>query len=463
MTWRDTIEIHPAANMFPLMTPAELQELADDIKENGQHEKVKVLSVYPGKGEGCDGQKLWRSAIKQGTARHILVDGRNRLDAMELAGVPIFGDGSTDDVPGPLLPNDVAEVTPYWVHDDDITAYVIGLNIHRRHLTSAQKRDAIAALLKANPEQSDRAVAAIAKVDHTTVGTVREKLESTGGIPQLKERKGKDGKTRTATPKKQEVAKVDPVVKPTVAPEPEPDEDGAPIVGLNDQQIRELYEAAEPDMQRWAGEYFDWDKKRRDAAWLILINHNAFGERDPRGTRDGLNVPWAASEGEADDHDWTDDYVSLKDGARTIASQLIEMDQNKLKRIAAYINDHLKHPERTPYERSVALGMSGVVGPDGKALSKTAALKHLRENPVYCVEAVDADGQRWGNKVRFATECEAKLYADAFAVERDGYASAEVIEVPCEPVICSVKAEGKEVQVAFVDGMCHQFEWRPVA
>jgi hypothetical protein len=33
--WHEHLEIHPAAELFPLMSPAELKELADDIKKNG--------------------------------------------------------------------------------------------------------------------------------------------------------------------------------------------------------------------------------------------------------------------------------------------------------------------------------------------------------------------------------------------------------------------------------------------
>jgi len=42
--WRDVLTIHPAAELFPRMTPDELRALGDDIKKNGLH--VPVTSMY---------------------------------------------------------------------------------------------------------------------------------------------------------------------------------------------------------------------------------------------------------------------------------------------------------------------------------------------------------------------------------------------------------------------------------
>ena len=54
--------------------------------------------------------------------------------------------------------------------------------------------------------------------------------------------------------------------------------------------------------------------------------------------------------------------ISLTDRAPYIAQKLIEMDdQDKLRKIARLINDHLKHPYRTPDQRAVALGLAGVL------------------------------------------------------------------------------------------------------
>lgn len=70
------------------------------------------------------------------------------------------------------------------------------LNIHRRHLNTKQKREAIAEHLKDVPEMSDRAIAEVFGVDHKTVSSVRSEISASGEIPHLAETTGKDGRTR---------------------------------------------------------------------------------------------------------------------------------------------------------------------------------------------------------------------------------------------------------------------------
>ena len=127
--WRDRLPIHPAA-LFPLMNKDELRELADDIKQNGLKEQVKY--VY-------DEEKQV----------NYLLDGRNRLDALELLGRGGLLPGSKED-------RDM-EIFDEVFSDDDPVAYVISKNVHRRHLKPEQKRDLIVKLLKLDPERSNRA------------------------------------------------------------------------------------------------------------------------------------------------------------------------------------------------------------------------------------------------------------------------------------------------------------------
>ncbi len=99
-------EFHPIAEIFPLMVGDDLQALADDIRENGLREVIVCHE---------DGR---------------ILDGRNRYLACEIAGVePQFG-----------------------TREDDgfLAAWVVSKNLHRRHLSDAQ-RAMIAAKIATRP------------------------------------------------------------------------------------------------------------------------------------------------------------------------------------------------------------------------------------------------------------------------------------------------------------------------
>jgi hypothetical protein len=170
-SWRDVLPIHPAAELFPLMTKDELRELADDILKNGLREKV---DIYEEKDE---------------TGLCVL-DGRNRMDALELLGQAVV---TITGYPAPRIWNRIQAHKKF-----DPYAYVVSKNLHRRHLTSEQKRDVVAKALALDPTKSNRAIAATAGVSHVTVKAVRSELESTGQIDQLEKTIGKDGKARPA-------------------------------------------------------------------------------------------------------------------------------------------------------------------------------------------------------------------------------------------------------------------------
>jgi hypothetical protein len=171
--WRDLLPVHPAAEMFPLMTAAELQELAADIAAHGLRERVELYNDH--ELDVC------------------LLDGRNRLDALELLGWKIFN--NDEGYPSPQF---FSREHMLGVRQPDPWAYVVSRNFHRRHLSPEQRRDVIAKILKADPGRSNRQVATLAGVDHKTVAAVRAEGESTGEIPQLEKTKGKDGKDRPA-------------------------------------------------------------------------------------------------------------------------------------------------------------------------------------------------------------------------------------------------------------------------
>ena len=85
---------HPVAEAFPMMAGADFDRLVEDIRGHGLREAI------------------WLDA--QGR----ILDGRNRERACRLAAVP----------------------PAYRVHDgDDPTAFIVSLNLHRRHLSESQR------------------------------------------------------------------------------------------------------------------------------------------------------------------------------------------------------------------------------------------------------------------------------------------------------------------------------------
>ena len=100
---------HPAAEAFPMMAGADFDRLVEDIRSHGLREAI------------------WLDAEGR------ILDGRNRERACRLAAVP----------------------PAYRVHDgDDPTAFIVSLNLHRRHLSESQR--AMVAARLATMRQGER-------------------------------------------------------------------------------------------------------------------------------------------------------------------------------------------------------------------------------------------------------------------------------------------------------------------
>jgi len=171
------------------MSPAELRELGADIRKYGLHEPVVLQRRYRRRADG--------SIANEHDYELVLVDGRNRLDAMERASFALIRDGKLDKTLGhralglePLTGGGYAELDS----DVDPYAFVISRNIHRRHLTAEQKRELIGKLIKAQPEKSNRQIADTAKASPTTVGAVRAKMEARGDVSKLDTRRDSKGR-----------------------------------------------------------------------------------------------------------------------------------------------------------------------------------------------------------------------------------------------------------------------------
>jgi hypothetical protein len=222
--WRDKLAIHPAAAVWPLVSLEERQMWAADIKQRGLREKIEII---------------WTDGVPE------IIDGVNRLDALELSGEQIFvskhsrfqytepGKSSprtsrrhqeaeaADTDPTGLSP-DFFQSAP-WYADDDPWHYARTKNALRRHLTREQKREVIAGTLKAHPEWSNLRIAKFAKADDKTVDGVRDRLESTSEIPKLEETIGRDGRSRSAH--RRSIVAPPKALAPPLAPE-DSDDDG---------------------------------------------------------------------------------------------------------------------------------------------------------------------------------------------------------------------------------------------
>ena len=96
------MEFHPIADIFPMMSADEYTGLCDDFQRNGLHEAIKL---FEGK----------------------IIDGRNRYNA--------------------CCDVNVKPRYVMWDGNGSPIAYVVSLNLHRRHLDESQ-RAMIAARLK---------------------------------------------------------------------------------------------------------------------------------------------------------------------------------------------------------------------------------------------------------------------------------------------------------------------------
>jgi hypothetical protein len=191
LDWRKHLPVHPAAELFPLMSEAELKDLAEDIRTNGL--QTPILSWSD---DACS---------------VMLLDGRNRLDALAQLGLLYE---TTDHHIGlktwtaakkwSELSGDRISLQHHHRHpneppgSNDPFALVLSLNVHRRHLTADQKRDLIAKLVKAKPDLSDRQIGKMAKASKNTAASVRANLEARGQVDHVEKRKDTKGRKQPA-------------------------------------------------------------------------------------------------------------------------------------------------------------------------------------------------------------------------------------------------------------------------
>ncbi len=134
-SWRDVYKVHPAADIFPLLDPDELRQLGNDIVANGMQDPIA----------------LWSLTIA-GAEDAVVLDGRNRLDSMELVGMEtlqLIGDKYRLKVPVVYLSLEKNIYAPSTGGVNPLS-YTISKNIHRRHLrTKEQQAELIVKVMNA--------------------------------------------------------------------------------------------------------------------------------------------------------------------------------------------------------------------------------------------------------------------------------------------------------------------------
>ena len=175
--WRDILKIHPTAEMFPLLSEAELKELSDDIEAHGLQTPVVLFGA-------CDDDPC-------------LIDGRNRLDALQALGLLTVDDRGHLKWAG-RRGFDCWHLLQWTGRRGDPYDLVLSFNVHRRHLNAEQKCDLIEKVVKAKPTASNLAVAKQVKADDKTVAKVRRDLEARSEIPNVEVRTDSKGRKQPA-------------------------------------------------------------------------------------------------------------------------------------------------------------------------------------------------------------------------------------------------------------------------
>jgi hypothetical protein len=200
--WRELLKIHPEADKFPLLKdtdPNALREMSEDIQKNDLHHTVNIRILDDGTPE--------------------LLDGRNRLDAIEL-----FRPFTTEDLDfrrkeggkknirwlpqraGPARYLPIFNNLSGWDHtvgDEEALEFIRSKNLLRRHLTPEQLRERREAFIKAHDDWSSRRLAEAQHVDKNTIEADRKRLEGRGETSPRQTRTDTTGREQPASKPKQ--------------------------------------------------------------------------------------------------------------------------------------------------------------------------------------------------------------------------------------------------------------------
>jgi hypothetical protein len=158
--WREVLPVHPAAEIIPPYESSKLIALGRNIKTAG-------------------GMTMPITVLVEADGRQALLDGRSRLDALCAVGIKfeikIVGGHVVIDAPEYIIlaPTEIpasADFNPF--------AFVLSANLHRGHLEAAAKRAIVKKAITAQPNLSDRAIAAMTGVSKDMVGGLRAQLSN---------------------------------------------------------------------------------------------------------------------------------------------------------------------------------------------------------------------------------------------------------------------------------------------
>ena len=175
-SWRSLYPVHPCADVFPMMSEAELEALAADIKARGLQKPVTMHYLSK--------QKIW-----------VVLDGRNRLEALDRLGwVPadMWTDVTRGDQPMEIFEKNTQH---------DPAAYVISANIHRRHLSKLERAELIVKTVEAE-QTNDQAKAArsfsptVGKKGGSTKDPILEKAVTEAAKQQISRRTVKKARAK---------------------------------------------------------------------------------------------------------------------------------------------------------------------------------------------------------------------------------------------------------------------------
>jgi hypothetical protein len=177
--WRERFIVHPFADTFPMLTGPARAELREDIRKHGVREPIVLW---------LDNREIAASGDINHSADDgelYLVDGRNRLEIANELGIELGSHQVKWTQAYSLRSGFGGKESTRWVASDpDAEALIMSLNVHRRHLTPAQRRQAIRKYAALNPNASDRKIARTAGVDHKTVAKARQEGRQMGTLPQ---------------------------------------------------------------------------------------------------------------------------------------------------------------------------------------------------------------------------------------------------------------------------------------